>query len=194
MHVRLSTCIGTPVLDETTEQSAGTLSSILIHPDQGTIEGIFVTQRQMLHTQTQFVAVTDVLHWGTHIRIRDMDALSDLSERIRLQAFVDEGRTVLGQRLMTVGGVYLGVCKDVQFNTHTFVLEWLFPRLFLRWGIALPVSVIVEVKPDAIIVRETAAGIEEKTPILQTLEELAKTPTAGMAPFDELRVTSKMSW
>jgi uncharacterized protein YrrD len=182
MHVRFSSCIGTPVIDDGTEEQLGTLSFPLIHPDLGTIEGFLVTIPHFLHSESLFVSSLDILHWGTHVRIRDAGDLGPLSDRVRLQGFVDEGRLILGQRMLTESGVLLGTCKDIQFNTKTFVLEWLFPRKFFRWGLAVPASAIIEVKPDAVVLRETAIGgeIAEKTPILTQLEELTKVPTAGM--------------
>jgi uncharacterized protein YrrD len=189
MHVRLSTCIGTPVIDDMTEQAVGTVLSALIHPDLGTIEGFFVRIPHFLHGETLFLSSLDIVHWGTHVRINEAEAISPLEDRVRLQAFVDEGRTILGQRLMTEGGVYLGVCKDIQFNTKTFVLEWLFPRKLFRWGIAVPASAIVEVKKEAVVLREMAIGVElsEKQPVLKTLEELAKAPVSGMVKRDKKR-------
>lgn len=182
MHVRFSTCIGTPVIDDGTEEVLGMIGYPFIHPDLGVLEGFFVDIPRFLHTERLFLAVTDILHWGTHVRITDADVLAPLSERMRLQAFYDEGRTVMGQRMLTESGALLGVCKDIQFDTKTFVLEWLFPRKLFRWGIAVPASAIIEVKSEAVMLRDLAIPreIEEKPPILTQLEELAKVPTAGM--------------
>jgi uncharacterized protein YrrD len=183
MHIRFSTCIGLPVVDDSTEEGVGTLASLLIHPDLGTVEGFFVRIPKFLHSETLFVASMDIVHWGTHVRISDGDALGPLEDRVRLQAFVSEGRTVIGQKLLTEGGAYLGICQDVQFNTKTFTLEWLFPKKLLRWGIAVPASAIVEVKPEGVMLRDLAIGAEigEKAQMLQTLEDLAKAPTASMS-------------
>jgi uncharacterized protein YrrD len=185
MHVRLSTSIGLPVVDDSTEEPLGTIQSLLVHPDLGTAEGFFVHIPGFLSSHTLFLSSLDILHWGAHVRIADADALSPLEDRVRLQAFLEEGRTVLGQKLLTESGANLGICKDIQFNTKTFVLEWLFPRKFLQWGIAVPVSAIVEVKREAVILRDQAIGAEiQKTPVLQTLEELTKAPTAGLVTRD----------
>jgi uncharacterized protein YrrD len=183
VHIRFSTCIGLPVIDDSTEEQVGTLASLLIHPDLGTVEGFFVRIPKFLHSEMLFVSTMDVIHWGTHVRISEAEALGPLEDRVRLQVFVHEGRTIIGQKLLTESGAYLGVCQDVQFNTKTFVLEWLFPRKFLRWGISVPVSAIVEVKREAVVLRDQAIGAEisEKAPVLQTLEDLAKSPTAGMS-------------
>ncbi len=62
-------------------------------------------------------------------------------------------------------------------------IEWLFPRRFFRWGIALPISEVVEVLPDAIVVRNPVA-IEteevEDTELQSTqISDLGEAPVAG---------------
>ena len=180
MHIRLSMAIGLSIVDDHTDEELGNLSTILVHPETGMVEGILVRIPHLFRSEEFFVSAIDVVHWGAHIRVSGADALSPLEERVRLQAFVDEGRTLLDQKILTEGGAVLGTCKDVQFNTKTFQLEWLFPRKFLRWALAVPASSIIEVKPEGVIVRETALPIStEETPVIKAIEELAKTPTAG---------------
>ncbi len=171
MHVRLSTVLGLPILDDGSDERLGVLSSILLNPDTGVVEGLFVSQSRMPWSEVLFVSSLDVIHWGTHIRVRD-DALSPLSERFRLQQMVEEGRTILHQRIVTEEGTVLGMCRDVQFNTKLFTLEWLFPRKFLRWGRAVPASAIVEVKREAVIVKNASLTVDvrDTIPVLQTLE------------------------
>jgi hypothetical protein len=63
-------------------------------------------------------------------------------------------------------------------------VEWLFPRMFLRWGTALPISDVVEVRRRAIIVRDpprtVPEGKEDKSSVIEDLADLAEgvvTPT-----------------
>jgi hypothetical protein len=94
----------------------------------------------------------------------------------------DEGRSILGQRIRTENGLTLGMCGDVQFDTQTFTIEWLFPRRWWRWGRPLPASAIVEVRPDAVIVRDQLAKTEPITAkVLQTLDQLAE-PVVPQTP------------
>lgn len=65
---------------------------------------------------------------------------------------------MLNQRIRTESGTSLGRCRDVQFNTDTMHIEWIFPRKWFRWGMALPVSDIIEVRNDAIIVKHPLTG------------------------------------
>jgi uncharacterized protein YrrD len=186
MHVRFTACIGFPVVDDTNDEEVAVLHSPLVHPDLGTVEGFFVAIPKFMHTDILFISVMDIVHWGASVRIRDRECIGPIEERVRLQAFLEEGRTMYGQRLLTEGGLYLGICKDLQFNTKTFVLEWLFPRKWFRWGLAVPVSAVVEVKREAVMLRDQnlMQEIREKTPILRSLEELATPPAAGMSCID----------
>lgn len=168
MHVRLSTCRGAGVVDRSGE-AVGTLAGIVLHPDTGRVEGIFVTvPAGMVATEKAFCASEDIAHWGAMVQIGSREALSPIEDRIRLVPLLAEGRTILGQPIRTESGRTLGVCNDVQFDTEKMRAEWLFPRKFFRWGIALPMSDVVEVRCDAVIVREgpkTEAVAVESPPL-----------------------------
>lgn len=179
MHVRFSTCKGTAVVEEGTEEGIGILSDILIHPDKGTVEGFFVQASGIGFGEEAFLLSSDIVHWGVSVRVRDRAVLGDITDIVRLQDILRQRRPVLGQRIRTESGRTLGRCLDVQFNTERFVLEWLFPKKWFWWGVALPVSDIVEVKEDAIIVREGIASVPEKekkriATVVEKIEEIVE--------------------
>jgi sporulation protein YlmC with PRC-barrel domain len=182
MHLRFSMSVGTPVVEEDTGEVLGTIAGILIQPDTGKIEGFFVGIPGLLTSRTLFLSGLDILRWGARVYVRDADTLSPLEEHIRLQSLIAEARPLLGQRIVTESGKGLGTCADVQFETASLVLEWLFPRKMLRWGTGLPVSQIIEVRKDAILVRdpvtpvtvaETKAVAAPVLPVIETLPEAA---------------------
>lgn len=166
MHVRYSTVLGLPIVENGSEEAIAIISGVLIHPDLGKIEGFFVQVPSFLRTEELFLSVSDIVHWGKRVRIRDRHSLSSLEDVVRLHALQQEGRSVLDQPIVTEEGTPLGRCRDIQFNTLTFYLEWIFPKRFFRWGTPLPVSSIVLVRPDAVVVRNAA-----------TLTEVASGPT-----------------
>lgn len=184
MHVRFSTTIGMPVTDDMTEEVVGTLSGILIHPDMAKVEGFFVNIHQFLRSEQLFLAVGDILHFGNRVRVRSEDVLAPVEERLRLRALLDDGRTLLGQRIITESGRTVGRCSDIQFETKTFQLEWLFPRRFFRWQRPIPRSNIVQVRLDAIVVRDLVlpATVTPAEVVLKTLDPLATgTPASRVA-------------
>ncbi|MEK7218121.1 MAG: hypothetical protein AAB728_01505, partial [Patescibacteria group bacterium] len=82
---------------------------------------------------------------------------------------------ILGQRVVTDTGRTLGRCVDAQFETEFFMVEWLLLRKFWRWRPSLPLSQVLEVRKDAIVVRDPLSPVpekakEEKAPMLQVPE------------------------
>ncbi len=176
MHVRFTTIIGMPVTDDQMEEDVGFIRGILIHPDTAVVEGFFVTVRSFFQQETIFLSSADIMHVGTRIRIRHAHVLSPVDELIRLQPLLDEGRPMLGQHIITESGRVLGRCADIQFETDTFHLEWLFPRQWFRWKSAVPCSAIVQVRPDAIIIRDLLSVADPQAQTLfKTLDPLGGT-------------------
>lgn len=130
------------------------VTGVLILPDTGKIEGLFVQTNGLLGAQTLFCSSLDITRWGTRVYINSDTALAPAEDRIRLQPLLEDSRTVLGQKIKTEAETYLGRCSDVQFNTDTMHIEWLFPKKWFRWGVALPISDVLEVTPQSIIVRD----------------------------------------
>jgi len=185
MHIRYTNCKGLPIVEEHSQEPMAFLSDILIHPDLGKVEGVFVQVKHFMHSEILFLSVSDITHWGRMIMIRDRDVLAPLEEHVRLQAIFAEGRTVLGQKVMNEVGKTLGYCKDVQFETKTFRLEWIFLKKLFQWTRPLPVTAITEVRTDAIIVRDQAAIPEPQDgeAVFAPLDPLKTTPLSRSADF-----------
>jgi sporulation protein YlmC with PRC-barrel domain len=180
MHVRFSTAAGLPIVEEGSDEAIGAVSGILLHPDTGKVEGVFSRQPRPWgfgKAEDLFLASQDILHWGTAIRVRSADSLSPIDDRIRLRSLLEDGRSVLGQGMVTEGGRRLGTCADVQFDTRHFQLEWLFPKAWLRWGTPVPASAIVEVRPDVILIRDPLVTVPQASlPVLSTFDRLTDVP------------------
>lgn len=182
MHVRFSAAIGMPVRVDQLEEDVGTVRGILIHPVTLKVEGFFIGIRSFLRSQELFLSSLDIVHFGSRIRIRSIDALSPQDEIIRLQPLLADSRTVLGQMIMTESGGRIGRCSDVQFQTQTYHLEWLFPKKFFREQTPLPASSIVKVRGDAIVVRDPVLPLKvaDAVPsVIATLEQLGTTTVSG---------------
>lgn len=170
MQVRISTCLGAEVVEESSEEVIGVLADMLIHPDTGAVEGFYVqVPGEGFGSSVLFCSSLDVLRFGARIYVRSADALGEPEEIIRLQPLLEDGRRVLGQPIRTESGSELGRCRDVQFDTESMHISWLFPKRRFRWGTGVPVSDIVEVRKDAIVVRDSPRPVmqladEEKEP------------------------------
>ena len=160
MRVRFSTCLGTDIVCDSIHEVLGQIAGILICPDTGKVEGFFVTSATPIGG-TPFLSSVDIIRWGAHVHVRDADAVFPAEERVRLQPLMEDGRAVLGQRVCTESGRTLGVCRDVQFHSDSMQCEWLFPRRLWRWTVPLPFSDVLEVRRDAIIVRDPKPPVKE---------------------------------
>jgi uncharacterized protein YrrD len=142
-----------PVVDDGTQEVVALLGDPVLDPDTGVIQGFFVTgtfPRGML-----FLQVVDIVGWGMQVHIRSADRLAPPEEIIRLRRLFEERRTILGQPIRTrQSNNVLGTCGDVQFNTHHFTLEWLFPRRFFLYRQPVPANEIVEVTDEAVWVND----------------------------------------
>ena len=175
MRARYTRSIGLPVLDEDAGEIVGSISGILLHPDSGIVEGFFVRAPGLFPGDDLFLLSVDILHWGLRVTIRHSDVLSPFGELVRLQTLIDSDRPILGQRMVTEGGRGLGRCSDVQFSTRDFCLEWLFPRRFWRSGIPVPASQILEVRREAIILREGTIRESENAEVVPLIPQVPET-------------------
>lgn len=165
------------VVEEDAATLLGSITGIVIHPDTAKVEGFYVQSKRIFAgAETLFIASSDICRWGTRVTIRHADMLGPLEDRVRLQSLVSEGRPVLGQSVVTESGTRLGTCADVQFDTLHFMVEWLFPRTWWSHGTPVPVTQVIEVRKDVIIVKDTVLPEDEKgraVPILERLPDAA---------------------
>ena len=176
MRARYTSSIGLPVLDEQTGVCLGTIGGILLNPDTGAVEGFFLRMQGFLSRDDIFLRAVDILHWGLRVSVRSADVLTPAEDIIRLQPLLIGSRPVLGQCMLTQSGKVLGRCVDVQFSTKTFRMEWLFPRRWFRTGLPVPVTQIVDVRSDAIVLRDeiiSAKEDEEVIPLIPQVPEAA---------------------
>lgn len=172
MHVRFSTVVGLPIIEDGSEEEIAYLSHILIHPDQGKVEGFFVRIPGFFKAEELFLSAMDIAHWGTVIRVRDAAVFSSLEDLIRLQSLYEEQRPVLNQTIVSEAGRLMGTCRDVQFDTGQFMLEWIFPRKWFRWATPLPASSIVQVRTDSIVVKDMAPVLQQVVTVPSVQEML----------------------
>ena len=165
MQTRFSTCRGMEVVEENNGKLVGLISNMLIDPDSGKILGFYIfVNSGFFFGGEKFVSSIDVLNIGTRFIIRDVDVICDPNDIIRLQPILKDSRSVLKQRIVSESGRYLGKCADVQFDTKSFIVQWLFPKKLYKWMVSIPVSAILEIKPKMILVKniDSAKSLAEE--------------------------------
>lgn len=172
MHARFTTALGMSVTDEL-EDDIGIVTGILVHPDLAKVEGFFISVSSFMHRKELFLPVSGILHFGTRIRVRHSDAVAPVEDVMRLAPLLEDNRTVIGQRIVTENGSYIGRCCDIQFETKAFQLEWLFPKKLFRWRRPISRREILQIKNDIIIKDPNGLQTVNATDVvMQTLEPL----------------------
>ena len=180
MHLLRSNALGTEVIDELDHQIQGVIRDLLIDPDRGkivacSVQTPFAPEPLLLQTQ-------DILSWGKRVHIREKESMGPVDDMLRLQPFLQDERPLISQRIRTKGGISLGKCKDIQFNTEHFEVEWLFPRKFLRKELPLPASDILEITKEAIIVKDQTPREEKVTAEERDVAPAVESVIAPAAP------------
>jgi uncharacterized protein YrrD len=187
MHLLRSAAIGTEVIDEQDHQIHGTVTDFVFDPDRGKLVAVLVDSpdsADLLALQTQ-----DIAAWGQRIHIKETDMLGVPDEILRLKPLFEDPRTIIGQYIKTKSGVAIGKCVDIQFDAAHFGIEWIFPRSFLKKGLPLPASDILEITKDAIIVKDQTPKEEKEIswekPAVSPMESLPQAvPLQRRGPQD----------
>ncbi len=164
MRVRFTTVRGMFVVDDRTSDAVAIISDVLINPDDGAILGFFVISLGLIPGDNLFLCTQDITSWGTKVHVREMGVIGPFTELVRFTHFLEEKRTILGQRIETLEQrTYLGRCMDIGFETKDFHLTMLYPKKFFRLQAPIPASKIQEVTEEAIIVLDPE--LREKLPV-----------------------------
>lgn len=162
MHLLRSNAIGTEIIDNQDHQVHGLVYDLLVDADRGKIVALLV--KRLGARELHALQVEDIVSWGNRVHVREPNVMAEASDFIRLEQFLEDPRTIFTQPIITEQGERMGRCLNFQFRTDTFDIEWIFPRkFFFIKGPALPVSEILEVTPEAIIVKDQGPRGEEET-------------------------------
>jgi len=162
MHIRASQAVGTQIVDDSVQTTIGILGEPLIQPDTGHIIGFFVFSLMMGDAHI-FLQTNDIVSWGTRVHVLSAERLGPPEDFIRLKQPLLEKRTFLGQPIYTnESKKFLGRLDDVQFNTRTFIVEWLFPRKFFFYRQPILLTDVHEVTEEAIWVRDPIRPLKQK--------------------------------
>ena len=166
MQVRFSIARGQAVALDDSGEVLGTVQSILLDPDRGTVAGFYVSVTSgFMGFQTLFLSVNDIVRWGTAIFVKRAAVLAEPDEFLRVKPLLEDTRKVLGQPMVTKSGTHLGRCKDIQFDTLHFRVHWFFPKGFFPWGTPVAASDVLEITKTKIIVKDVVIPLEEEVKV-----------------------------
>ena len=157
--------IGTHIVREEDGEVLALLKDIIINPDTGKIEAFWV--KPMNHPFSDAILLTDdIIEWKKHIYVKDEKAISSPGDIIRIEEILSRNSLFIGNRVRTKKGENIGFVYDLEFDDRKFYLKKLYTQkifLIFRYDLRLFFyESIIEVLPEAIVVKDTVKKAEEK--------------------------------
>ncbi|MFH0820155.1 MAG: PRC-barrel domain-containing protein [Candidatus Peregrinibacteria bacterium] len=157
--------LGTPVLHFEQGNVLGTVKDVIIHPDTGKLEALWVKPKGAL-TGYAVLQTQDIVEWKKNIYAKGEESLAEAGEIIKIAEILSDGRQILGNRVRTESGESLGRVKDVDFDTEHFYLRQLYTQksllgLWAHDNRILSYDLIVEVLPGYILVKDRTEKTEK---------------------------------
>lgn len=158
----------------------GTIENILINADNGIVEGFFVAQNSWFYKDTLFLSNREIAEFRRkEIYIPANVSLGAPEDHFRLQLVFSDKRKILGQKIITKDKIYLGRCYDVQINTDSWRMEWLFPKKWWFLTTPVPSSEIMEVTKSHILLKNIIKKASEQLPRKTVFPEMPEVSFPG---------------
>jgi len=154
---QLSHIIGTPILSHDEGHPLGQVEDIIIHPDTGRVEGLWV-KPFTLPMRHAVLPSEGIVAWKKNLYVKDEGAFADPEEIIRISEILARKIRFVGNRVKSESGKRFGRVFDVDFDDRKMYLRYLFVQktfLFFGWSSRyFHYDSIVQVTPEWIVVRD----------------------------------------
>ncbi len=152
--------IGTEITT-TENKTVGKVAKILINLDTGKVIGLLIKRRKLIST-------IDIINWKNTIKINDADDIITPDEVIEIKKVLKDKRKLIGSKVVTKAGKYIGIVVDYSINTDFYKLTSLVVAkkiFFIKWHKRIiPATEILEIKRNKIIIKSRLKS--EKIPVL----------------------------
>jgi sporulation protein YlmC with PRC-barrel domain len=146
----------------------GFVESLIIRPDDGVLVGITIREgfgKRNLKT----LSAKDILGISSEFYlVPSYDSLGDLDEIVRLKEIIDRGVPIVGNKVYTQSGAFLGKVFDYTLDLTSFKISRLYVRPTLLAGLArqyiIDYKSIISIEKDKIVVED--ATIKDAKPVL----------------------------
>lgn len=139
-----------PIIARDDTKEHGRVQSIIIDHENGKILGI--------HTGKSVIVFQDILSWEPKIEIANQSVQMLSEDIVRIQKVLDSGIKIMGNTVKTEKNQYIGKVVDCIIDVQKGILSSLYVAknaiIFPYDKRIIPATQIVEVRKDAIIVRE----------------------------------------
>jgi sporulation protein YlmC with PRC-barrel domain len=149
----LSLQTGTPV--------ATTLAPIL-NPNNLKVEGFYCQASNRKQAILVSQDIRDVMPQG--LVVNDIGVLTEASELVRLQKFINLNYDLLGKKVFTTGGRKVGKVSDYAIDSESMFIKKLYasPTLFKGWNggnVGIDRTQIVELTDKKIVINDTTQKV-----------------------------------
>ena len=156
-----------PVLLRKEMALVGVVENLIVDPETGKFAGLLVREgfgKKNLKTlpEKDLLSITSEFYL-----ISGYQALGDIDEIVRLKEIIDKKVPIVGEKVYTVSGKYLGKCRDYTLDLDRFKIDkiyvsfWSLFSNFKEYAIAF--SQIVSIEKERITVED--AVIEAAEPV-----------------------------
>ncbi|GEM_PF-1616418 len=169
--------LGNPVLHFEQGTVLGVVRDVIIHPDTGRLEGLWIKPTGRLLAfgvlQTQ-----DIVEWKKNIYVKDEGSIAEAHDVIKISEILADGRLIMGKRVRTEAGETVGRVVNLDFDTEQYYLRHLYTQksvlgLWAYDSRILNYDLILEVLPDYILIKDKTAKAEKiKVPLIKEKDVL----------------------
>lgn len=176
MIVEYLNIIGTPILGHESGDLIALLKDLIIDPDTGKIEGIWVKPLTLPMSEGVILA-QDLIEWKKNIYIRGEQVISEADDIIRITEILEKNAFFIGNRVENQAGEILGKVYSLDFDTRKLYLQNLYIQksfLILAWNQRMiPYDAILEVLPKVIIINDKQKKKAKEPVVLEDTEMAA---------------------
>ncbi|MDX9970438.1 MAG: PRC-barrel domain-containing protein [Candidatus Gracilibacteria bacterium] len=146
--------IGSPIIADDIKAPVAILRDFVVDCEKGKIVALVVNKRRNL-----IVTEQDISGYEFFPRIKGDDCIIEGVDVVRVYEIQKKGLFLIGNRVVTEKGKYLGVCEDFSFDDTEFRIKKIFVsrRILHFFSVEdriIPLEDIVEVKKSKIIVKD----------------------------------------
>lgn len=161
MILRLTEIIGTRIESERSDRVIGSVKFPLIDPETGKVVALVLSILKQ-----KILAPYDIIKWGSVIRVHDRDSIVDAEEILRAKELLKNYSPILGKKVETKSGDFLGKVFDYGIDTVNLELNSLFIAKRWLWFKYAPVEVarknIIEITPEKIVVKDMGVKVTKE--------------------------------
>lgn len=154
--------IGTPIVADDVGRPIALVQDLLIDTDRGKIAALIV-RRQGSHV----IVPMDIRYWGKIIRVSGAEVIISANEVVRVNEVLEKNISVMGNKVETENGKFLGKVVDYLVDTESLDLLKIFVSRTLIGIISVERRVlsskeIIEITKDKIIVKDDLVEVKNK--------------------------------